>query len=127
MHDRPAWKRFITSTAFIAFVVGFSVTVGVRAILRENPTHIEFAKECAVLDGRVQNLNGVTFCATIQTIPDVIYLSTMSKKEKYELTHKCLAAGGQMFDFSRNDFDYGCYTFTIFKELGARNDYVPNN
>ena len=116
----PAWKRFITNLWFIGFVAGVLVTFGVRSILKENPTHTEFAKECATLDGSVRKLNGVTFCIDIQEIPDIIYFSRMNHEEKYKITHDCVIAGGQMFDLSSNDHDYGCYKFTIFKELGAR-------
>lgn len=116
----PAWKRFITNLWFIGFVAGVLVTFGVRSILKENPTHTEFAKECATLDGSVRKLNGVTFCIDIQAIPDIIYFSRMNHEEKYKITHDCVIAGGQMFDLSSNDHDYGCYKFTIFKELGAR-------
>ena len=124
-----SYQRFLTSTAFIVFVLAVLVTVGITFIVKvnENPTHIEFAKECALLDGRVQRLNGVTFCVTIRSIPNVVFYGGMTHKEKYKTTHECHLAGGQMFDLSRKSFDYGCYKFTIFEELGARNDYVLHN
>ncbi|KKN34523.1 hypothetical protein LCGC14_0792730 [marine sediment metagenome] len=127
-----SYQRFLKSGWFISFMMGFLLTFGIRAIIKvsstdPNPTHIEFAKECSLLSGFVREVGKNTFCIDIQPIPDIIFLSTMNKKEKYKLTHECMSAGGQMFDFSNNDFDYGCYKFTIFEELGARNDYVPRD
>ncbi len=127
MGTKPAWKNALGYIA--AFFVVVSVAASIGILMRENPIHVEFAKQCVMKNGSIRTLNGVTFCAHITPIPDMVWLGTrsMSEEEQYKFTHACMSAGGQKFDFSRDEYDIGCYKITIVEELGARNDYVPSN
>ena len=148
--NKPAWKRLITSGVLlfsVLFIAGIGAlswgisqiewkeTVTIRETItvtvHDFPDSVKvmkgFARDCTLLGGQVAGIAGVFFCIDAQVVPGVMWNAGDSNVKKYQASNDCLAAGGRMIDLSPAENDKGCYTYTIFKELGARYDYRPTN
>ena len=118
----PMWKAFLIGVAAL-----FVILTGLSLAANIANEHLEFKTRCMIeFNGQVTKIDGMTFCIDVQMVPEVVWVGGYGDKETYRITNECNVAGGKILNLSSASHDRGCYTYTIYKELGARHEYRAN-
>ena len=108
----------IIASLFLVWLLGGAC----NAALSKVAAREEYNEKCTMLGGYVTGIADSKFCIDATPVPGIVWggSNTNTKTEKYQVTNDCLAVGGRILDLSSASSDKGCYTYTIFEELGAK-------